>query len=146
MGGFMASYVAAFTEFPIALIPCLAGASASMAYSAFPFAHFPAWKSLGDPVEARRKLADLFDVFSIERYPLPAAPDLVQLVAARSDAVIVPENVRRLARHWGVPIRWIPGGHFSSVVRGRGQLHAAILDAFGMMLARDEALEVPRAS
>ena len=137
MGGFMASYVAALTEYPIALIPCLAGGSASMAFTSFPFAHFPAWSRLGDPREARAELSEIFDVFSIERFPMPAAPELVQLVAARSDAVIVPENVARLARHWDVPIRWIPGGHFSSVVRGRREIRAAILDAFGMLLARE---------
>lgn len=137
MGGYVAAAAATTTYArPVALVAIATSASASPVFTRSPMANAVDWASLAGTLGPRGALGALLERFSLERLPAPADAALVTLLGARHDAVCSPEEVIALARHWGITPRWLPGGHVSSLWRGRQASREAILDAFSLLLAR----------
>ena len=135
MGGSMAAYVTALEEEPIASIPISAGASSSSVFTVSPLARYSDWRALGGRT-GRELLAGVLDALSLELLPKPAAPELSILVSGTKDTIVAPETVRTLADHWGSEVRWYDSGHIAGYMLQREFFHEAILDAFGMLMAR----------
>ena len=129
-GGYTASLVAAYEPDGVAAVPCAAGISAADIFTRGLMAQHIAWSRLAEGAgegDARARMAALLDKASLDRLRLPRRPDAVVLVGARRDGYVDPRSVEMLNRHWtGSVLRWLPGGHVSSVVTGRRAMAAAV--------------------
>eukprot|EP00210_Caulerpa_lentillifera_P003637 g3472.t1 len=68
--------------------------------------------------EARRRLQMVLELFTdITQFPIPRRPDAAVFVAARNDAYALPDSAKELHQYWkGSELRWVSGGHVSSVL------------------------------
>lgn len=140
MGGYVASAAAMTTyERPVALVAIATGLSASPVLTRSPMANTVDWVRLARELgafEVQRALGERLERFSLDRLPAPANPELITLLGARHDAVCSPDEVLALARRWGITPKWLPGGHVSSLWRGRHASREAILEVCSLLLAR----------
>lgn len=142
MGGFGTAYTAALTDFPIAAIPCAAGADPAFAFTGTEFERVIDWESLSQDAnereieDVRGLFVEIFSKLSLDLLPKPNDPDCAVIIAARHDAVVPPEQAMALSEHWGVPVRWIEAGHINGIWRGYSAYRSAILDAFALLLAK----------
>lgn len=74
-------------------------------------------RTSGSTVPVRQQMIDLFDLTSLEHLPAPRPPQRLALIGARRDRYVPRHSYERLARHWQghVDMRWLPGGHVSSI-------------------------------
>lgn len=139
LGGFMAAYVGALTSYPLAIVPCSTGMRPSTMLSQSVMSTSADWVRLQAEQQhgtARELMTALLDHCALDHLGAPADTDLAILVGARRDGVVHPSQVEALAKHWGAPVYWSPGGHFSAAAY-RGPIYRdALLDAFGTQLAK----------
>ena len=144
MGGSMAAYTATQFPLPLAVIPVAVAHSAAPVFTQGVLSALPDWEALGRPyggaATARERLAELLERLSIlEQPPLPQ-PKRAIVVAAREDGFVPSASTLRLLQHWrGAELRYVRGGHVSSLLTGRALITRAILDAF----SRIEPVQLP---
>jgi predicted alpha/beta hydrolase family esterase len=79
---------------------------------------------------AKARLAQLFDVADLTRYPLPVRPDAAVIAGCKRDGYVFNSETERLHQHWkNSTLRWIPAGHFSALVTSRRALCDCIAEA-----------------
>lgn len=130
MGGAIAALAGALVRRPFAVVPMAATLRPSTIYTEGLLSRSVAFDALDpSPAEGRRRLAELFGVADMSRFPPPVAVEASVLVGARSDGFVSREGTLGLARHWGAELRWIRGGHVSALFSGRRAMRRAALDA-----------------
>ena len=144
MGGSIAAYAAALFPLPVAVIPLAAAHSSAPIFTEGVLSALPDWavlgQSLGGPEAARQRLREVLSAAATTELPPLPQPKRAILLAARQDGYVPAASTLRLLQHWrGAELRYLPGGHLSAFVTGRGAIVRAILDAF----SRVEALELP---
>lgn len=138
-GGMMAAFAAVTTtRFPIGVVPCAAGLSATPIFTKGALATAFDWRTLakekGGLLEAKRAFEHALAPVTLASYPPIARPDLAILVAARHDGFIPLREVVALHRHWkGSELRWVPAGHVTSVVLHVSGHRKAIADVLARM-------------
>jgi hypothetical protein len=131
MGGSMAAYTAICTPFPIVTIPAAAGSSAATLMTCNILSRQVYWTHLGEPHEAKLRLASALDAVALHELPLPSDPRRVILVGYQRDGYVDPDGVGRLHRHWvGSTLRWVNTGHVAGFTVHAAVLRRAIADAF----------------
>ncbi|MET0406491.1 MAG: alpha/beta hydrolase family protein [Cystobacter sp.] len=144
MGGSVAAYAAALFPLPVAVIPLAPAHSAAPVFTEGVLSALPDWETLGKPLgsteAARERLATLLSALATTALPPLPQPRRAILMAARQDGFVPAASTLRMLQHWrGAELRYLPGGHLSAFVTGRGAIVRAILDAF----SRVEALALP---
>jgi dienelactone hydrolase len=144
MGGSIAAYAASLFPLPLAVIPLAASPSAAPVFTQGVLSAVPDWEALGrttgGPDAARQRLADILSAASTLSLPPLPNPRRAILVAARQDGFVPAAATLRLLQHWrGAELRYLPGGHVSAFVTGRGFIVRSIVDAF----SRIEPLRLP---
>lgn len=127
MGGHLAALTAPLTPFPVACIPCVAPHSGIEAFVNGLLSTACDWAALGpDEQAARQKARELLAFTDIETLAALQAPRAAIIVAADNDRFVSKRSVEAMERHWqGAEVRWIKGGHVSSIAfRRRAFLHA----------------------
>jgi hypothetical protein len=121
IGGTVVAILAATTARFDAYVPMLAGAHLGRTwFPPRPPAHAVHRRALArDGVRHRDTLARLFDPIAPIRLPPPRACDRCTLVALRGDPVVLPGDVRDLARHWGTTPVWLPHARIELPFRTR---------------------------
>jgi hypothetical protein len=127
MGGHMAAITAAVTPFALGCAALATGASASSIYTRGLLSWSVDFDALVDPpgsrTSAKARLAQLFDVADLTRYPLPARPQATVIAGCKRDGYVFSRETERLHQHWkGSTLRWIPAGHFSALITSRRAL------------------------
>ncbi len=144
MGGSIAAYAAALFPLPVAVIPLAVADSAAPVFTEGVLSAVPDWdalgRALGGPEAARARLAEVLAAVSTTSLPPLSQPRRAILMAARKDGFVPAASTLRLLRHWrGAELRYLPGGHLSAFVTGRGAIVRTVLEAF----SRVEPLQVP---
>lgn len=138
-GGMMAAFAAATTNrFPIGVVPCAAGLTATPIFTKGALSAAFDWRALarekGGVLEAKRAFERALAPVTLALHPPVARPDLAILVAARHDGFIPLREVVALHRHWkGSELRWVPAGHVTSVVLHVSGHRKAIADVLARM-------------
>jgi hypothetical protein len=134
MGGQLAAMVGASTPFPLAVVPLAPTCSPDSVLRDGVFRHIADWSAVAaageSPAAACEALLAHLSRFSVQALPPPLVPDAAIVVGTREDGVVPPEEMRRIAEHWGCELRWLPAGHVTAVLRHRQAMREAILDAF----------------
>jgi dienelactone hydrolase len=134
MGGQMAAMVGACVPFPCAVVPVAATCSPDSVLREGVLRHVAHWAALvadGESEEAAREaLCTHLARFSVTTLQAPAYPAAAIVVGTAADGVVPPEEMRRIAEHWGCELRWLPAGHVTAVLRHQGAMRAALRDAF----------------
>lgn len=143
MGGFMSAFTAALYPDPIAAIPCAAGTSPGFIFTQTAMSRVPDWDALGESVDDPRDAFSLIlDELRVDRLPVPREPESAIIVAARSDAIVPPQQAIKLHRYWkGSRLRWIEASHITGFMFHLGEVADAIRDALAIRLVRHEAVE-----
>ncbi|MDB9787140.1 alpha/beta hydrolase family protein [Bacteriovoracaceae bacterium] len=141
-GGFIAAIAASITPLPVAISTQIAGLSISKAFTDGIIKHLCNWKNLanelpldfdytGDKTElVRSKLTEILSITDIANYPLPEKVKAAIITGARNDQVISPQTVLDLHQYWkGSELRWLPGGHVSSIMFKGSNFRKAIFDS-----------------
>ena len=134
MGGHMAAITAAVTPFAVGCAALATGASATSIYLRGLLSWSVDLDALVDESDSRRsakaRLAQLFDVADLTRYPLPVRPDAAVIAGCKRDGYVFNSETERLHQHWkNSTLRWIPAGHFSALVTSRRALCDCIAEA-----------------
>lgn len=138
-GGMMAAFAAATTtRFPLGVVPCAAGLTATPIFTKGALSLAFDWRTLaaekGGLLEARRTFERALAPVTLALHPPPKRPDLAILVAARHDGFIPLREVVALHRHWkGSELRWVQAGHVTSVVLHQSGHRQAIRDVLARM-------------
>jgi pimeloyl-ACP methyl ester carboxylesterase len=124
MGGHMAAITAAVVPFAVGCAALATGASASSIYTRGLLSWSVDLDALVDEPDsrtsARARLAQVFDVADLTRYPLPLRPDAAVIAGCTRDGYVFNSETERLHQHWkGSTVRWIPAGHFSALITSR---------------------------
>jgi pimeloyl-ACP methyl ester carboxylesterase len=134
MGGHMAAITAAVTPFAVGCAALATGASATSIYLRGLLSWSVDLDALVDESDSRTsakaRLAQLFDVADLTRYPLPERPDAAVIAGCKRDGYVFNSETERLHQHWkNSTLRWIPAGHFSALVTSRRVLCDCIDEA-----------------
>jgi pimeloyl-ACP methyl ester carboxylesterase len=134
MGGHMAAITAAVTPFAVGCAALATGASATSIYLRGLLSWSVDLEALVDESDSRRsakaRLAQLFDVADLTRYPLPVRPDAAVIAGCKRDGYVFNRETERLHQHWkNSTLRWIPAGHLSALVTSRHALCDCIDEA-----------------
>jgi pimeloyl-ACP methyl ester carboxylesterase len=134
MGGHMSAITAAVTPFAVGCAALATGASATSIYLRGLLSWSVDLDALVDESDSRRsakaRLAQLFDVADLTRYPLPVRPDAAVIAGCKRDGYVFNSETERLHQHWkNSTLRWIPAGHFSALVTSRRVLCDCIDEA-----------------
>ena len=134
MGGHMAAIIAAVTPFALGCAALATGASASSIYTRGLLSWSVDLDALMDKLDSRTsakaRLAQLFDVADLTRYPLPVRPDAAVIAGCKHDGYVFNSETERLHQHWkNSTLRWIPAGHFSALLTSRRALCNCIDEA-----------------
>ena len=134
MGGHMAAIAAALSPFPVASAVLATGASASVIYTRSLLSWSVDFDALGNKamgsLGARERLCRLFDLADVTRFPPPMRTNAAVIVGCARDGYVPGTETERLHRQWpGSTLRWVNGGHFSSLVTCRRALCDSISEA-----------------
>lgn len=131
MGGHMAAIAAALSSFPVACAVLAAGASASVIYTRSLLSWSVDFDALSNETPgAHERLCRLFDLADVTRFPAPMRTNAAVIVGCARDGYIPGTETERIHRHWpGSTLRWVNGGHFSSLITCRRALCDSISDA-----------------
>lgn len=139
MGGQMAAMVAASAPFPCAVVPIAATCSPDSVLRDGVLRHVAHWAALAgageDAEAARRALCAHLSRFSVTILPPPLVPAAAIVVGTSGDGIVPPQEMRRIAAHWGAELRWLDAGHVSAVLRHQGAMRQALADAFDRLEA-----------
>ena len=137
MGGQLAAMVGASMPFACAVVPLAPACSPDSVLRHGVLRHVAHWGALAaageDTEAARAAVCAHLSRFSVRTLPAPVLPDAAIVVGTSGDGVVPPEDMRRIAAHWGAELRWIDAGHVSAVLRHQGAMREAIADAFGRL-------------
>jgi hypothetical protein len=126
--------VGASMPFGVAVVPLAPTCSPDSALRDGIFRHIADWAAVAregeTPEAACEALLSHLSGFSVQALPPPLVPEAAIVVGTASDGVVPPEEMRRIARHWGCELRWIGAGHVTAVLRHQRAMREAILDAF----------------
>jgi hypothetical protein len=140
--------VGAAVPFPCAIVPVAAPCSPDTVLREGVLHHVAEWAAIagsgGDPDAAREELLAHLARFSVTALPPPYWPEAAIVVGTAGDGVVPPTEMERIARHWGAELRWLPAGHVSAVLRHRGEMRQAVVDAFDRLEALSAASPVRR--
>lgn len=140
MGGSIAAYTAVCTPFPVVTVAAAAGSSAATLMTRNILSRQVHWDRLGDPREARKRLATALDAVALHELPRPNDPRRATLVGCRRDGYVDADGVERLHHHWtGSTLRWIDTGHVAGLTVHGSVLRRAVADTF----ARSARVESP---
>ena len=133
MGGSLSAIAGSLVDFPVAISSCLPSHSPSAVFTEGEMRKVCAWDKLSenqseDPMNYFSNLVQFCD---ISKLPRPQNPKSAILLAAKSDAFIPTNSVYQISKSWpGSELRWVKGGHVTSVMFRRGEFHQAIKDSF----------------
>jgi hypothetical protein len=137
MGGQLAAMVGASMPFACAVVPLAPACSPDSVLRDGVLRHVAHWGALAaageDAEAARAAVCAHLARFSVRTLPAPVLPEAAIVVGTSGDGVVPPEEMRRIAAHWGSELRWLDAGHVSAVLRHRGAMRDAIADAFGRL-------------
>ncbi|MEL6182314.1 MAG: alpha/beta hydrolase family protein, partial [Myxococcota bacterium] len=134
MGAQVGAMVGVSIPWPVAIVPLVSATSPVWPFTEGILGQLPAWDVLGE----RSMLGERLKPFSLLSLPGPYEPDCAVLVGARRDGILIPEEMRQLADHWNIELRWLNAGHISAFVWHGRALRSALSDAF-QRLASTEA-------
>ena len=138
MGGFMAGIIAASLEQPLAVAACAAGASPAPTFTTQVLSWSVDYKALGGK-SAHDRIQRIFERANLTAYPPPVAPHAAVILGCKHDAYVPPSETLTLHQHWpGSELRWVRGGHISTLFTERRALRRAVIDALDR-LAPDNA-------
>jgi hypothetical protein len=134
LGGYLATVTGALTSFPLAIVPCVAPHSGVPVFTEGLFSRSCDWTKLGSSVGgvdcARQRFRDLLKFTGVETFPPGKPTDSIISVAAIDDRVVPKHSSEMILRHLsGTEIRWVSGGHVSSILFQREAFRVALADA-----------------
>ena len=130
MGGNIAALISATTPFPIATAALAAAYSPGPVWMEGALGAAIAWDALGG-TEAREELCLTLGLPSALRFPPPLLPTAAVLANPKLDGYIPRHAFEDLHKHWpGSELRWIDGGHASTMLWRKNDLVRAIVDSF----------------
>jgi dienelactone hydrolase len=138
MGGHLAALAGVLTAFDLAIVPYVAPHSAVPVFAEGLIKKACDWEKLaGNKVDtqfANQKLRKCLQCTGIDHFPPPRNQAAVIAIAARDDRFVPGHSVETLSRHWpNAELRWIDGGHVSSILGRRSSHLAALVDAMDML-------------
>lgn len=135
MGGYLAALVAATHAAPTGVAALAAGAAPGPVFTEGALSWSIDFDDLGRRAGttasgARARLGEVFAIADLRRYPPPLRGDAAFVVGSEGDAYVPEAETRALHAHWPEStLRWMGGGHISSVWAGRHVLRSAVCDA-----------------
>jgi dienelactone hydrolase len=139
MGGQFSAMIGASVPFPCAIVPVAAPCSPDTVLREGVLHHVAEWAAIvgnaADPDAAKEELLAHLSKFSVTALPPPVWPQAAIVVGTAGDGVVPPAEMERIARHWEAELRWLPAGHVSAVLRHRGAMRQAVIDAFDRLEA-----------
>ena len=129
MGGNIAALISATTPFPIATAALAASYSPGPVWMEGALGTAIAWDALGG-IGAKDELARTLGLPSALRFPPPLLPAAAVLANPKLDGYIPRSAFEGLHDHWpGSELRWIDGGHASTMLWRKAELALAIVDS-----------------
>ena len=132
MGGNIAAFVGALTDFPVAIAPAAAPYSPAPPFIEGVLRHGIAWAALGgDEPATRERLERFFRSASVlDHDPAPHTAAAV-LVAGTIDGFVPAAAVLSLSHHWpGAQVDWIRAGHATLLWRFKDRMADAVVSSF----------------
>lgn len=126
MGGQMAAMTAALAPWPVHVVAMAPAATPVSVFLDGPLRRDVAWDALGP--EGASRLRQVLSGLSVLSLPPVKEPAWATLVGTRHDAIVPPEDVVAIGRHWGVSPRWLDDGHVSALALRVWGLRQAIVD------------------
>lgn len=152
MGGNIAGFVTAITDFPVASAPIAAAYSPGPVFTDAVLRTTINWDALGGETPQNvAALTEFLHAPSILRFPAPPHTASAVLLAATRDGFVPTAAVSAIHRHWpGSKMQWVTAGHAGLLWRGRHRMVGAIVESFerlGAMFPDDRQWPVsgPRA-
>lgn len=143
MGGVHAAMVGSLHPTPVATLPFLSPHSAAVAFCEGIFRHGTAWEALREDAaqkaamtleQVKERMQSVLSLTDVTRFPVPKNPEAVILVAATDDGYIPKQSALELQRAWpGSEVRWVTGGHISSILLHHSEFRRAIVDALNRL-------------
>lgn len=127
MGGGLATMIAGALPFKVAtaaIVPCHRFAPA--------FIENVMASACDYGAVTKKDVAELLAYFDCREYPLPQNLEAVVILAASHDGYIPASFIAEISEYWGanIDLRWIFGGHASTILLHGTQMQRAIVDAF----------------
>jgi len=134
LGGYLATVTGALTSFPLAIVPCVAPHSGVPVFTEGLFSRSCDWTKLGSSVGgidcARQRFRDLLKFTGVDTFPPGKPTDSIISVAATDDRFVPRHSSEMILRHLsGTEIRWLSGGHVSSIIFQKKAFRVALADA-----------------
>lgn len=151
MGGVHAAMVGSLYPTPVATLPFLSPHSAVVAFCEGVLKYATAWEALRDDLAAQKavmtleevqeRMRNVLSLTDVTRFPIPKKPNAVIFVAATDDGYIPNHSVLELQKAWpGSEVRWVTGGHVSSILLHSGEFRRAILDGLNRLSWKESPL------
>jgi hypothetical protein len=148
MGGQMAAMVGATVPFPAAVIPIAPTCSPDSVLRLGALRGLASWAALAsggsDLALARDALCGRLARYSVTRLPPPVRSDAAIVVGTALDAVVPPDDMRRVAEHWRCELRWLQAGHVSAAFGHQAAFRDAIADAVARLDAATTGVTASR--
>ena len=137
-GGYIASVAGILSSFPVAIVTIVAPHNGIVVFVDGLTSGLCDWNKLkhtsGERGDISARMQSVFNATSLERLPSPIPDRKVILIGARHDRFVSKASYETMRNHWPhAEIRWLPGGHVSSIVQSR-YFVSAIHDAFSMTI------------
>lgn len=129
MGGNLAALAAATSSHPVAMAGLAASHSPGPVYLDGVLSHAIAWQALGGRAE-EANLRNILSSATVLAYEPEDHLAAAVLVAAERDGFVPISAAAALAKHWGVELQTVPGGHATALWRHRPSLADGIVDSF----------------
>jgi hypothetical protein len=138
IGGHLAALTGVLTPFDVAIVPYVAPHSAVPVFTEGLIKEACDWEKLGGNGPGTRfasqRLRSYLHFTGMEHFPPPRKSAAAIAIAALDDRFVPRHSVEMLSRHWpDAQIRWIEGGHVSSILGHRKVHLAALVDAMDML-------------
>ncbi|XP_073526115.1 protein ABHD18-like [Phyllobates terribilis] len=152
MGGVHAAMVGSLYPTPIATLPFLSPHSAVVAFCEGVLKYATAWDALREDLAAQKaammtleqvqeRMRNVLALTDVTRFPIPKNPNAVIFVAATDDGYIPNHSVLELQKAWpGSEVRWVNGGHVSSILLHSGEFRRAIMDGLNRLNWKESPL------
>lgn len=132
-GGYIASVAGILSPVPVAIVTIVAPHNGIVVFIDGLTSKLCDWKKLthtcGPCGNISARMKSVFNATSLERLPSPVSDTKVILIGARHDRFVSRASYETMRDHWpNAEIRWLPGGHVSSILQSR-YFVSAICDA-----------------
>jgi pimeloyl-ACP methyl ester carboxylesterase len=139
MGGNFAAIVAAMSPRPVAAALVIPPHSPAPSFTRLGLRGLVDWNALSvclnmDLPGTLNYFGTQMELADVSILPVPACPEAAIITGGIYDGIVDPESSEIIHRHWpGSTLRWVSGGHVSSVLFNRSAIIRSVADSVDLL-------------